>query len=111
QIQTADNGNSGTGGALTDSDSVAITVVSVNDAPAGTNNAVTINEDGSYVLHAADFGFTDAIDGNGFAGVVITSLPTAGILVFDADGPGGLPGVLASAGQFVTAAQLALGAL
>src|SRR5205085_11865615 len=36
QIVTSDNGNTGTGGALTDTDTVTINVVSVNDAPVNT---------------------------------------------------------------------------
>src|SRR5204862_289422 len=37
-------------------------VTSVNDAPAGTDNTITINEDIGRVLTAADFGFTDPND-------------------------------------------------
>src|SRR5256885_5381222 len=39
-----------------------INVTSVNDAPAGTDNAKTINEDGTYTFAAADFGFSDPND-------------------------------------------------
>jgi CshA-type fibril repeat protein len=48
-----------------------------NDAPAGTNKAVTIAEDGSYTFSADDFGFTDPNDPNqnNFESVTITSLP------------------------------------
>ena len=48
QITTGDMGNSGTGGALSDSDTVAITVTPVNDAPvrtAGTVANLTVAED------------------------------------------------------------------
>src|SRR5439155_11955744 len=46
-ITTSDLGNTGAGGTLTDSDSVAITINPVNDAPvlAGANNLTPINED------------------------------------------------------------------
>src|SRR5437667_11631822 len=61
-MNTDDLGHNGSGGALTDTDTVAIAIVSVNDAPAGTNNTVTFNEDTSYTFSAADFGFTDPND-------------------------------------------------
>ncbi len=93
-----------------DSGNATVNVTAVNDAPTGTDNTITINEDSGHTFTAADFGFGD-VEGDGFAGVVITTLPTAGVLVYDPDGPGFLPGVLASAGQFITAAELALGAL
>ena len=83
----------------------------LNDAPSGTDATLRLNEDETYTLAAADFGFGDPAEGDDFAGVVITSLPTAGVLVYDADGPGGESGVPVSAGQFVTAAQLAAHAL
>src|SRR5690349_23970560 len=36
-----------------------ITVTSVNDAPAGTDNTLTTDEDTSYAFAAGDFGFSD----------------------------------------------------
>ncbi|EJN03643.1 Ig-like domain-containing protein [Phyllobacterium sp. YR531] len=42
---TTDNGNTGTGGALTDTDASTITVNSVNDAPVAGNDSFTTNED------------------------------------------------------------------
>src|SRR5205085_973297 len=45
-IDTSDLGNSGAGGALSDSDSVAITVTAVNDAPVNSApSAQTVDED------------------------------------------------------------------
>ncbi|MEW6351091.1 MAG: DUF4347 domain-containing protein [Thermodesulfobacteriota bacterium] len=68
-----------------DSDTASITVTLVNDAPAGTDNTITMLEDGTYALTAADFGFTDPHDAghpaaNNFAQVQITQLETAGRL-------------------------------
>src|SRR5207248_1567336 len=59
-----------------------IDVTAVNEATAGTDNTITILEDGSHTFVAADFGFTDPNDSpdNLFASVTITSLPTAGTL-------------------------------
>ncbi len=45
QVTVNDGGNSGTGGALTDSESATITIDPVNDAPTDINN-VTLAEDG-----------------------------------------------------------------
>ena len=60
----------GAGGSVLNQ-SFAISVIPVNDAPAGTNKTVTTKEDVAYTLKAADFGFSDVMDHNGFAGVRI----------------------------------------
>ena len=59
---TNDQGNTGSDGPKTDTDTVDITVTSVNDAPAGTDETVTTNEDTDYTFTTADFGFTDPND-------------------------------------------------
>jgi hypothetical protein len=76
-----------------------------NNAPVGGNNGVALLENGSYTFAASDFGFTDPNNSpaNGFAGVLITTLPCAGTLY--------CTGVPATAGQFVTAADIAAGSL
>ena len=104
-ITTNDQGNTGSGGAKTDVDTVAITVNAVNDAPSGTNATVTINEDTAYTFTAASFGFSDPNDSpaNSLQAVEITTLPTAGQLL--------LNGVAVTAGQFVSASAIALGQL
>ena len=63
---------------------VSVTVDCVNDAPAGTDNAVTTNEDTDHVFSAADFGFTDPNDTppNALLAVKIATLPAAGVLEF-----------------------------
>ncbi len=86
-ISTNDQGNTGSGGAQSDFDSVSITVNSVNDAPAGTNNTVYMMQNTNYYFNAYDFGFSDSADGNNFLAVTITSLPTVGTLwLFDGTG-------------------------
>jgi VCBS repeat-containing protein len=80
-----------------------VAVVPVNDAPAGTDAVLQAVEDTPYALTIADFGFTDAAEGDSFAGVVITSTPATGLLLLD--------GVAVSAGGSVTAAQIAAGSL
>ncbi len=49
-------------GPTSTTETVSITVASVNDAPAGTDNSVTTNEDTDYTFTVADFGFTDPND-------------------------------------------------
>ena len=104
-IITSDQGNTGTGGLLTDSDTVAITVNSVNDAPAGASTTITTLEDTAYTFTVADFGFTDASDSpaNTLLGVKITTLPGAGSLT--------LNGVAVTAGQVISAANINSGFL
>ena len=43
---------------------MVVDVTAVNDAPTSVNNTITMNEDGSYVLSAADFNYTD-VEGGG----------------------------------------------
>lgn len=67
--------------ALESDSAVQVTVSSaaVNDAPAGTNKTVSVDEDKTYTFSSADFGYAD-IDGNIIASVKITRLPAAGSL-------------------------------
>src|SRR5690606_11566992 len=60
--------------------SVPLFFAPVNDAPVGTDNTITIDEDESYTFTAADFGFTDVDPGDALAAVRIDSLPVAGSL-------------------------------
>ncbi|WP_371233659.1 retention module-containing protein [Pseudomonas sp. QE6] len=75
-----------------------IRVHAVNDAPGGTDNSITLNEDGSRTFNAADFGFTDVDQGDSLSAVRIDGLPTAGSLT--------LNGVAVIAGQVIAASQL-----
>jgi hypothetical protein len=84
---------------------VAITVNPVNDAPAGTDNTVTMIEDGATIFAAGDFGLADPLDSpvNALNRVQITALPGAGTLTDN--------GVPVSAGAFVTVANIDAGKL
>jgi hypothetical protein len=78
-----DNGT--TGGApdpKTDTATASFTINVVNDAPAGTDKTVMVNEDATYTFTAADFGFTDPNDNpaHSFLAVKITTLPILGSL-------------------------------
>ncbi|MCC7101063.1 MAG: DUF4347 domain-containing protein, partial [Rubrivivax sp.] len=92
-------------GGLSDTDTVAITVSSVNDAPSGADKTVTTLEDTAYTFTAADFGFSDPNDSpaNALAAVKISSLPAAGSLT--------LSGSAVSAGQSVSATDIGSGLL
>ena len=92
-------------GGATDSEQVAITVNSVNDAPAGTNKTISATEDTAYAFTAADFGFSDPNDGpaNALAAVKIATLPGAGTLTNN--------GVAVAANQFVSIADINAGHL
>src|SRR5438270_418270 len=57
---------------------MTIKETSVNDAPAGTDNTITTNEDTAHTFTALEFGFTDPNDSpaNALAAVEITTIPT-----------------------------------
>jgi cadherin-like protein len=103
---TADTTTSGgTSAFSTATASASITVSSVNDAPSGANNSVTMLEDTSYTFAAADFGFSDAADSpaNALLAVKITTLPGASTLSDN--------GVALTAGQLVSVADIVGGQL
>ncbi|PSJ38893.1 beta strand repeat-containing protein [Allosphingosinicella deserti] len=77
-----------------------VTLSAVNDAPSGQDDSATIAEDSTHVFSAADFNFSD-VDGNGFAGVMFTTLPANGVIRIN--------GVAISAGGFASAADISSG--
>ena len=82
-------------------DHVDITVVSVNDAPSGTDSTITVNVGGARALTTTDFGFGDTNDNpaaNALKAVEITTLPTKGSLTDN--------GTAVFAGQFVSLADI-----
>src|SRR5947209_5966711 len=106
-VSTNDNGNTGSGGAQIDTDSVTINVTSVNDAPAGTDKTVTMLEGDSYTFGTADFGFSDPNDipANSLLAVKMTTVPGAGTGTFTNNG------VTLNAGDSVLATDIAAGHL
>src|SRR5439155_758838 len=105
-VKITDNGGTANGGVdESAAQSFKITVTSVNDAPAGSNNTVTTLEDVNYTFAVVDFGFSDPNDSpaNAPAAVEITTLPGAGALKNN--------GVAVTIGQFVTAADIGAGKL
>lgn len=83
--------------------SLNIIVDPVNDAPAGTDKTVSLNDKQTYTFSLDDWGFTDSVDNDLFKQVIITTLPTNGTLT--------LNGSTFSAGQVVTLAQINSGLL
>ena len=90
-------------GGLTYDQSFTIQLTDVNEASTGADGTVTINEDTSHTLTTADFGFSDVDAGDSLSAVRIESLPSAGSLT--------LSGVVVTAGQVITAADLNAGQL
>lgn len=81
---------------------ITIDVTSVNDTPTGTDNAVTFNEDTSYIIAAADFGFSDADAGDTLGSVRIDTLPSGSLK---------LNGIAVTALQTITVADITAGKL
>ena len=106
-FQVQDNGGTANGGVDLDAtpNTLTIDVTTVNDAPAGTNNTVTMLEDTAYTFAAVDFGFSDAADSpsNALSAVTITTIPGAGSLT--------LSGVGVTAGQSISVADITAGNL
>ncbi|HTU10368.1 MAG TPA: tandem-95 repeat protein, partial [Allosphingosinicella sp.] len=75
---------------------VTVNVETSSDAPAGTDRAISIQEDQSHVLTVADFGFLD-LEGDAFAGVIVTEAPTGGTLTLDGVALTTFPSALVSA--------------
>ena len=65
-----------------------IAITGINDPPAGTDNTLTVAEDGILVLAEANFDFTDPDSADSMSAVIITGV-TGGTLYFDSDGAGG----------------------
>jgi hypothetical protein len=82
---------------------LTVNVACVNDAPAGTNGAVTTNEDTNRAFAAGDFGFSDVDQADALSAVRIDTLPGQGTLR--------LSGVAVTAGQVVGIPDLAAGNL
>src|SRR5690606_31427976 len=106
-FQVQDDGGTANGGVDTDQTANTITfnVTAVNDAPAGADKTITINEDGSHTFSVADFGFSDSSDSpaNSLLAVVIASVPSNGDLT--------LNGMAVVANQIIDAVDIASGKL
>ena len=112
-FQVQDTGGVANGGVDLDqsANTITVNVTAVNDAPAGADKTVTTLEDTAYVFSAADFGFTDATDagsaagGNSLLAVEVSTLPGTGAGTLEWNNSTNW--VAVTAGQFVTAADIA----
>lgn len=77
-----------------------VTITPINDAPCGSSATITLLEDGSRTLLAADFGYSDS-EGHAFTAVLVSTLPAAGSLT--------LNGVAVTSGQLIPLASLVPG--
>ena len=97
--------------ALTDTDTIAVTVRPLNDAPVAIGSSSNILLNGTKVFSLADFPFTD-VEGNSLVAIIVGALPAnGGSLTFDADGAGGNAGTAVTSGQTISAAEIAAGKL
>jgi len=60
---------------------ITMNIMPVNDAPAGRNDIIELNEDNTLILDASTFGFSDDSDGHSLAGVIITAPSAQGSLL------------------------------
>ncbi|MEI2769104.1 MAG: cadherin domain-containing protein [Nitrosomonas sp.] len=88
-------------GGLTYDETFTVNLTNVNESPTGADATVTINEDGSHTMTAANFGFSDVDAGDSLSAVRIDTLPGAGSLT--------LSGVAVTAGQVITVADITAG--
>ena len=106
-FQVQDDGGTANGGVDTDqsANTITVDVTPVNDAPAGADKTVTTNEDTAYTFArpTSASAIRSTVRPTAFAAVMITTLPGAGALT--------LNGVAVSAGQIVSAADIAAGKL
>jgi len=104
-FQVQDDGGIALGGVDLDQspNTLAINLLSVNDAPTGANFNKAANEDQGITFAAADFTLTDSSDSpaNTLNAVKITALPASGTLTL-----GTSPATPVSVGQFIPAASL-----
>ena len=104
------------GGVDTLSGTTTVDVDPVNDPPSGTDSNRTALEDTTFVFVSAGpqtfFPFSDPLDNDSFIGVFISSLATAGTLLYDADGFGsGAAAVPVTINQFISSGDFVFGRL
>ncbi len=86
QIDVDDQGNTGTGGVLSDSLQTSLQINSVNDAPAGVNDRIETRNIDTIVITTANFLANDIdVDGDSLTATLLTR-PTHGTLVESGSG-------------------------
>ena len=101
-FQVQDDGGIPNGGLDLDQtpNTITVDVTPVNDEPAGSDRTLTTGEDINLIFAAADFGFTDPLDGDSLLEVEIASLPLPGT------GTLTLNSIAVVAGQFVSVTDI-----
>ncbi len=92
-------------GTTTRTSTLDLSVTPVNDAPTSAAGSASISEGGTHVFTTADFAFHTVDSGDALANVIVTAAPATG------SGTLTLNGVAVTAGQAVTAADIAAGKL
>ncbi len=64
---------------------ITVNLSGSNDTPQALDKTLTINEDGSHIFSAGDFGFSDTDDGDVLVSVKIVSLPDNGVLTLNSE--------------------------
>ncbi|HZW04020.1 MAG TPA: Ig-like domain-containing protein [Anaerolineaceae bacterium] len=84
----------------------ALTITSVNDAPATQDRSVSLEEDAQYTFSPVDFSFTD-LDGDALHAVQVLSVAGGGVFFLDANANSAADaGEAVSANQVIAAAEL-----
>ena len=94
-------------GSETVSAKVSISITAVNDAPSGSNDAITIEKNTAAVLNVGDFGVFSDVDGDAFSGIKVTTLESAGTLSYY----NGAAWVDVTINQVISAADISAGKL
>ncbi len=103
-----DNGSTANGGQTIDQaqNTLIFDVTPVSDAPQGTDNLITVNEDSNHTFTLPDFGFSDPLDTNNpdqLLSLDVTQPPTGGTLLLSS-----LPVI---SGQTISKTDIVAGAL
>ncbi|GGG05046.1 hypothetical protein GCM10010924_37040 [Rhizobium wenxiniae] len=80
---TNDGGNTGTGGALSDTDTSTINIAPINDAPVGSNAAISTNED---TLFSGTLPVATDVDGDTLTYSAGSTGPSHGVVTINANG-------------------------
>jgi hypothetical protein len=107
-FRVTDDDGIANGGQDTDQspNTITVDVTSVNDEPAGADNSVSTLEDTPYTFSSGQFGFSDVDDApapNNLSGILVTTLPSSGVLTLAAGASVTGP---VTAGQFISTSDL-----
>ncbi len=83
-----DNGGLDDGGSDTSTmpSTITFNILPVNDAPSGTDSTLHVTKGSTHQFAAADFGYSDTVEGNNFAKVIVTIPGNSAVGTFSFDG-------------------------